>query len=380
MAMGLVLAAAIQPIGPVTSVRADRTDTAAVVSGQEIVIGPGLVEIAEPMVFSDLDGVTVKGIGNAIVRYVGPPTTKGVITFERVSRGRIFDLDIETAVDGVDYGVLLTNKPGVSPEGRVSTAAIVRNVRVMHNGHPFAPKRAFGVDSFATGGAEGNNDLHTFENTTALNYREAGYWVNGTQCHQLTFTRCSAVNARSHMPGPWPDGWKFNLGAYFTARDCSANRNQCDFRFAANESLVLISNFNSEHSRQFLVTSRTGSLFSFDIQGVRWDGEPDPGVPTIDLFGPGPWHIRCGYFAGINGVCPTAKADHYRYANGMRVPGDIRFESLNFRQHGGARPVSPPLSCPPSVTWKIQTWAVTHEYINSDGSRDIRPLDFNAVP
>jgi hypothetical protein len=328
-------------------------------SGHTVDFPGGVVELHSPLAFADRDNVVVNG-NNTRLMYVGPPTV-AILQLARVFHGRVKDLEFVVAVPGVGSAVLLTNLPGPSPSGRVSSGNRIENVRVLHGGYPTACRRAFSVDSFAAGGADANNDMHVFVDCYAQSFTEAGYYATGTQAHRLLYERCHAHDAG----GRAVDGWKFGRGTYFAARDCGATATQCDFRLGTNETSVRVENFNSELSKRFLVSGTTNSEFPCVVDQVRWDGLPSPGVPVIDSRGPGPWTVRNATFAGIDGVPPTM-----RFTGGSPT-GDVDLSGVYLRQHGGPEPAVK-VSVP--AGWNVWSHGVWWQRIRADGSRERKPI------
>ena len=354
MTLAILLLALAQPEAIPAPAPAPWADGARVID-----LPGGTVELHSPVTLTDVDDPVINGNNTRLVYRGGP--TKGVIQFARVSRGRTRDLEIVIDSPGVDAAVLVTNLPGPSPSGRVSTGCHFSNVRVMHGGYPTACRRAFSVDSFALGGIDANNDMHVFADCYAQSFTESGFYVTGTQAHKLVYDRCYAHDAG----GRTVDGWRFGVGAYVVLRDCGATATACDFRLGTNETSVRITGFNSEQSKRFLVSGTTNSEFPCVVEQLRWDGLPEPGVPVVDCRGPGPWTVRDATFAGIDGVPATL-----RYTG--TVPGDLTLSGVYLRQHGGAEPAVK-VSVPAS--WSVVGHGVWWQRIRADGSRERKAIN-----
>jgi hypothetical protein len=298
--------------------------------------------------------------------YKGPPTL-GVFQYARCFKSEMRHAEIVVDAPGVEAGVLVTNLPGESPEGRVSSGNVFEDVRVMHAGSEYAPKKAFSIDNYILGGGDNNNENHNFIRCFAHSYTEAGYHVSGHQSMNHVFDRCHAWDGG----GRKPVGWWFEKCTYFTARNCGGTLNRIDFLFGWPSIRAGIYNFDSEHAKQFLVTDRILSGFTLSVDGLRWDGEPEVGVPVIDAFGYGPFDIRNANFGALND-----RTIILRFAGGAEA--DVTLWGMQIQQYGESPLTEAPIQMP--AGWVPSTYGLRYEWIAPDGSRVRRPITVNDLP
>ncbi len=330
-------------------------------SARVVELPGGVVELHSPIELRDRDDVVIEGNNTTLV-YRGSPTV-GVLQLARMNRATVRNLSIRIESPGVDAAVLVTNLPGPSPTGRISTANRIENVRVMRGSTPTAARRAFSVDSFALGGSDANNEMHTFVDCLSQSHTEAGFYISGTQAHKLIFERCYAFDWDQRPV----DGWRFDRGTYATLRDCGATWANVDIRLGTNQSSFLCEGFNSEHGKQFLVSTGTDSEFPCTVRHLRWDGEPKPGVPVVDTRGPGPWVFESSFFDGLNGNPPTLRFSSW-------LAGDVWLTGVYLRQRGGTEPV---VKVAYPASWSVRASGVWWQRIRADGMRERKPIKGN---
>lgn len=333
----------------------------------DLTLPDGDVVLMAPLVVQDVDGVTVRGGVKTRLIYRGPPTP-GIIQVVRGFRCTLANFEILTDVPGVDAAVLLSDTADSNQmTGRVSSGAMVKNVVVSHDGK-HQPKRAFAVDSFALGGTDHNNDHHTFQDCVAKAYTEAGYYVNGTQCHQITYTRCGAVQYPAELKRK-AYGWHFTKGVFFTARDCAANSNAVDIVTGSAAISARVENFNSEHSQQlFRTDDRAYAEAQYSLDGVRWDGEPKADRPAIDAWGRGPFFFRNVSLGGINGVCPTVRFTGPLGHDGP-LPGTADITGVILTQYQGTPADVKTLVTTPKG-WDVRAFALSWLYVTPTDGRE----------
>lgn len=326
----------------------------------------GVTYWTNPLVIEGQTGMTITGTrSNGVpsrMVYRGPPT-KGVVQFIGCTRCKLIDLEIVDE-SGCDATVLLTNDPNPNLNG-FSTSNEIRNVRVLASGNGKASRRAFSVDSTAAGGADANNDHHQLIDCYAQSYVEAGFYVSGSQAHDLYFLRCQAHD----VGGRKPVGLHAAGTVFFEWHRGAMNSNGIDFKFGTPEVQGIISGHNSENGQRFLVAELSGQAF-VRVTDVRWDGKPISGSPVVSAKGPGPWSISNSYFAGINGVCPLL-----RFSGPS--PGSLDVSGVMIRQHGGTAPVVAVMSC--TVGWDVQQSGVIHQIITASDQRITKKIAVNQV-
>lgn len=318
---------------------------------------PGaVIYLTEPIRITEARDRIIDG-QNALIIYDGPADVPAVIELSSVLNCtlRNFRIVVNT---GAGAAVLLTNAPGKVG----STGCIVENVMVRYaNGEP-GPRVAFSIDSLALGGADRNNDLHTLRNCGSNNHADAAIYLRGTQVHQIVIDRFNGVdygNRRGY--GIVADG-----SGYFTVRDSSFGSNQCDILSRGSETRIVVDGFNSEHSNQYVHNSRTGAESFQSHANVRWDGEPQPGVPVADLWGEGPFRFCNGYLAGINGVQPTMRFGHYSQQVGERLsvmPGWVSLDGWQLVTHAETAPTGPDVQIP--ATWTLHNHGTSQRIVKS---------------
>lgn len=292
----------------------------------------GTTVIDEPIQFIGQIGLKVRGLRQTKLVYRGP-STRGVIQFVgcRESSLQGVDIVIDRPNVDVDAAVCVTNAPSPSANG-YSTNNLIEDVKVLTEG-PHAPKWAFNVDSFAAGGTDGNNDHHKFFNCTAKCYSEAGFRVNGGQCHDLYYFACTAAD----YGGRKPIGFHVPKGIFFTWHKGSMNSNSLDFKLESAEHQCVIDGHNTENSERFLVYQHQSGMLNLSVRDVRWEGKP-MAQHVVDVAGAGPSRVENAFFSGLNGNCPTM------YFRGLR--GSVDLAGVTIRQYGGATPGTPLISVP----------------------------------
>jgi hypothetical protein len=316
------------------------------------------------IVMQDHRGVTWRGYGSSTVsrlEYVGGPT-QGFQQVVGSSRCQLKDFELVIAKPDVDAAVLIANSPVVQG---VSTNNVIENVRVRHGGKPTAAKRAFSVDSSAVGGVDGNNDLHHFIRCQAESYRDAAYYINGSQCHDLYFRGCTAHD----HGGRKPIGLHAAVGIFFTWHRGSMTANSVDFKLGGGEIQAVIDGHNSEHSEQLLTYSFTNGIPNISIRDVRWEGAPVVGRPVVDIVASGPVKLDNMLISGINGVCPKLTFGGTR--------GSVDLSGLTIRQHGGVVPNTPIITAGPGI--QVRQHGLLHQRINENGSRTTTPITVNVA-
>lgn len=337
-------------------------------SGQTLVLPDGDTTITAPLVLSELTRATIRGGAGTRLLYAGPPCA-GVIQLARCMDCRVEGIDIVVTVPGVDAGVLVTNLPGTSPHGWVSTHHYLDHVCVRQGGYTTSPKYGFSVNSYALAGADGNNDLHHFIGCTAESYTVAGFHVRGSQCHQLNFEDCRAFNANGWGGvGLWAED-----GVYFRWVGGGGTGNDVDFKLGSAAVSASVEDFDSEQGKQFLVTDHTGAGYSIDLRKIRWDGKPEVGKPVIDCWGPVGLGVSGSYWSGINGNPPTFRFDMWSGPGTM--PGSINLFDVMLRQHGGTIPTTPIATVP--VRWEVGSRGFRYEWVKPDGVRVDKPGQWN---
>lgn len=320
-----------------------------------------------PLVIEGQTGMTIRGQrgnrGPSRMVYRGGPT-KAPIQFIGCSRCKLLDLEIVIESPGVDAAVLITNAVNPPVDG-YSTANLISNVRCPHTGSPHAPKYSFNVDSFAAGGADGNNEQHRFERCVTFVYSEAAFRIRGSQCHQLVFDGCAAAN---YGPGK-PIGLHAAEGGYFRWTNGSFTNNSIDILTGQFEQQIIVENTSSELSTQFLVTSRIGGSPIVSIRNARVDCAPVAGKPVVDGFGPATISIADSCFAGLKGICPTIRM--------TGAGGNLDLSGVMLRQHVGTTPLGPLIACPTS--WDIRQHGLKHQYIDATGKRTDKKIVVNTL-
>lgn len=321
-----------------------------------------------PLVLEGQTGMTIKGQrgnrGPSRMIYRGGPT-KAPIQFIGCTRCKLLDLEIVIESPGVESHLLIANSLNPPVDG-YSTANLISNVRCPYTGSPHSPKYSFNVDSFAAGGTDGNNEQHRFDRCVTFAYTDAAFRARGSQCHQLVYDQCAAVN---YGPGR-PIGVHLEEGGHFTWRDGNTSYNATDFKFGTFEQNSIIDGNRSEGSTQFVVMGTAGGDALLSMNNVTWDCQPVAGKPVIDGYGPNTISIRDSWFAGTNGVCPTFR---------MRgVAGNLDLSGVLLRQHGGTAPTVPIITA--GSTWESRFHGVRWQNIPAVGPRVTRPVSINKVP
>lgn len=341
-------------------------------SGDTVVLPDGDVRFTAPMVVADVDRVRILGGRNTTLRYRGPATV-GAMQYARAFHplAENFRLVIDAA--DVDNAVLLTNLPGSNAEtGRVTSRAIFVDVTVHHGNTEHAAKHAFGIHAEALGGNEYNNENHEFHRCHAGSFREAGFYVKGSQAHKLTFDKCGAHDELSKRRGI---GYHFAHGVFARLIDCDANSNSVDVVFGSAETSLRIDGFNSENGTQFLRSdTRTGGEIATGIEGVQWRGYPKPGLPVVQWFGPGPVRITESMFSGVDGVCPRIAFTNYLDTDLKTAYGTADLTGIVLSQHGGERPDFSTLVTAPR-SWAVRGHGMSWLHVREDESRDRRAIN-----
>lgn len=326
------------------------------------VIPRGANSFNAPLTMQDQRGVTWRGYGGMNVsslEYLGGPT-KGFQQVIGSSRCHLRDFELVIAKPDVDAAVLISNSPVVRG---VSTNNVIENVRVRHGGKPTAAKRAFSIDSFAAGGVDGNNDLHHFIRLAAESYRDAAYYINGSQCHDLYFRGCTAHD----HGGRKPIGLHAAVGVFFTWHRGGMSWNSVDFKLGGAEIQAVIDGLNSEHGEQLLTYNFANGIPNISIRDGRWEGRPVVGKPVVEVFASGPVKLDNMLISGINGVCPML------VFGGTR--GSVDLSGLTIRQHGGVVPQTPIITAGPGI--QVRQHGLLHQRINENGSRTTTPIAVN---
>lgn len=318
--------------------------------------------IVEGQVGMTLTGTRTNGVPSRMV-YRGAPG-KFVIAFVGCTRCRLVDLEIVDE-SGCDATVLTTNAVDPGQSG-FSTANEFRNVRVVPSTNGRASKRAFSVDSKVLGGQDANNDHHHFTDCVAYSYTECGVYVDGSQCHQLVFTRFIAADTT----GRKSIGIHAAKGIYFAMRDCGFNGNETDVKLGGAEIQAVFDGINSENSERFLTYSFASGMPHVSVRNLRWEGKPVTGKPFVECVGFGPWSISNSFVSSQNGVPPTM-----RFAG---LNGSLELSGVTMRQVGGAFPTAPLVTAP--TTWQTRQYGVFHHHVPTIGLPTIKPVTVNKIP
>jgi len=321
--------------------------------------------ITSPIVIRGAVGQVIDGRNTRLI-YRGPPTI-GVIRFIGCNRCRVIDLEIVVESPGVDSYVVITNAVDPPNQG-YSTACEIKNVRGMLGTTTHSVKRAFAVDAFAAGGKDANNDHHHFTDCYAQSYTECGYFIKGSQCHDIYYLRCSAHDAA----GRKPVGLHAAGAVHFEWHRGGMNSNSIDFKLGSPETQAVIVGHNSENGGQFLRTEFAGEC-QFRACDVRWEGNPSvsPYLPVIQAQGPGPWKLENCLFSGLNGVCPRLSF------NGSPL-GSLDLSGILIRQYRGNIPTTAIITAPASMA--VRQHGIKWQRANEDDSRSYRNVIVNRVP
>lgn len=306
-----------------------------------------VLRITKPIRIHEARDRIFDGHGGTI-EYVGPADVPGIIEVAGCLNCVVRNLRIIDR-SGAKAAVLLTNLPGKAG----STGCLIENVFVRHAGGEPGPKIAFSIDSHALGDADRNNDLHTLRHCASNNHSEVGVYIRGTQVHQIVIDRCNFVD----YGGRHGIGVLAERSGYFTVRDSSFGHNQIDICCKGPTERIILDGINSEHSRQLFVGDTVGSTSFTSIGNVRFDGEPQPGVPVVKCHGDGPFRFSNGYLRGLNGVNPTMQFDHYGDSKGT-FPGSVSFSGWWIMCHSLTPTNGPEVSIP--KTWKFEQFGSRH--------------------
>lgn len=320
-----------------------------------------------PLVVEGQHGVTIRGqrhlAGVSRLVYRGPPTV-GAVQFVGCSRAKLIDLEIVIESAGVDAAVLVTNAVDPPSQG-YSTANLISNVRVLDSGNGKAARYAFNVDSYSGGGRDGNNEQHRFDRCEAKSYTDAGFHIKGSQCHQVVFDHCAALD----YGGRRSIGVYLEEGGHFTWRNGNTSYNAIDFKFGSFEQNSIISDNRSEGSTQFLVMGTGGGDAILSVSNVDWDCRPEAGKPAFEGRGPNTVSIRDSWFAGTNGLCPTIRF--------TGAGGSLDLSGVMLRQHGGTTPLGPLIACP--LSWDVRQHGLRHQMIPPVGPRVTKKIVVNTL-
>lgn len=275
----------------------------------------GELIITSPLKISDVDNVTI--LGPCTIRYRGPGTTSPFI-LARCGRCLVKNITFVIEAENVDSGVLITNLPGISPVGRISTANRFEDITIAHRGQTQVPKKGFSVDYRPLGGSDNNNEFHEFVRCYVQTYTESGFYVYGSQAHRLKYENCSAMD--HGFRGKY--GLHCEHGVYFSWINGNTAFNKYDFYLQTMHTQALIDRNNSEHSERFLFLGLSANAAPLTIRNCRWDGYPGRTTdPTIFAATLGHVHIHdCVFTAAENKGVPTIQVSCYA-RNGIRMKG-----------------------------------------------------------
>lgn len=338
-----------------------------------------------PLRAKNQQNVWIVGGRSSRLIYSGPPTM-GAVQFHGVRKGGMENVEIVCNSANADSGVLITNSDVAG--GYISHGLSLNGVHIRHGGYPAAFAKAFSIDSYAgdplkTKGG-GNNDLHRFDNCSSESHSVAGIYINGHQAHDLRFTGMSLGDAVNRRPyGVWS-----KEGVYFHWQG-SMHHNRCDFQLGNYHHRMTSDGHNSEHSWQLvsnieraedgtITKAATSAKVPVTFDNFRFDGDPKPNIPVVDLWGSGMLNMRSGMLSGVNGVCPRVEFWNYsKQVNGVWVPmyGTTDLTGLTLRQHLGTIPSTPLIRTPNG--WGNRTHALEYEYVDGSGIIDRRRIQIN---
>jgi hypothetical protein len=334
----LTVSTVLKLVGIVSAPVQISDEFSTVKSGGVIELPDGETILTAPLKLSEVDKVTIKGKGSRLL-YRGHPTP-AVLTLARCGHCVVEGVEIVVDAPGVDSAVLVTNLPGTSPVGRISTANRFVDVSVSHRGQPHSPKKAFSVDCRTLGGADANNEFHSFTRCSASTYLDAGFYCWGSQAHQLQFDGCSASDVLSRG--------KYALwcehGIFFRWVNGNAARNKVDFQLGTMHFRAVIDGHNSEISDRLLWLGTSGNSAPLTIKNVRWDGYPArSSEPTIWAWTRGHVRIEDCVFTSAGGTAdddrgvPRIEINCYQDRRGVRQSGfaTVRGNTFQVRTNTG---------------------------------------------
>jgi len=274
------------------------------VDGETIQL-PDAVVLFEPLKLSNVDKVTIQGPSK--IRYCGPAGLAPLIV-ARCGYCKFKNIEIIVETQGMDSSVLITNLPGVSPTGRISTKNTFEDVTIGET--PTPSKYGFSIDCRPLGGSDTNNEFHRFVDCRVRGFKKAAYHSYGSQAHGLEYERCSADG----VDHGGKTGVYFEYGVNATLKNCNFNRVAQCVRTGGFHMRLVIDSMNSEHCKQLLSAGSDGNSCPTVVTNCRWDGTPmDDGTPVIDVFSMGPTTITGNLLNGHNGILPSIRAWCYQY-------------------------------------------------------------------
>ncbi len=283
-----------------------------VVKDDAVIQLPAEIVLTSPLRIQDADRVTLKG--PTTVRYRGPSTAPGAFILARCGYCTVKDVTLIVEAD-VESAVLVTNLPGASQVGKISTANTFERVRVIHAGQTAAPKRAFSVDSRPLGGADSNNEFHTFIQCQALNFTEAGFYLWGSQAHRIRYQDCDVDGV--HNGGQI--GLHSEHGVYFDWNGGTINRCKTNFRLGTMHTRAVVRGMNSEHCQRFLWLGTSGNSAPLSVENCRWDGEPPAsGDPWFFAWTLGHVRFEDNVITSSNGIMPQVVVNCYQRGSGSQ--------------------------------------------------------------
>lgn len=311
------------------------------------------VEIEDHIYLRDVKDYILDGEGTTI-HYTGTAGIDAIIEVGSCLNCTIKNFTIYD-YSGADAGVLVSNI--VNKLG--SSQCVFENIEIRYqDGTDPGPQYAFRVDYSILGGTNVNNDLHTFRHCMSSNHSTAGIYIKGTQAHLLTFDTVILTDYGNRNP----KGLHAQSAGYFTARNCGFGDCSTDFYLVGPDTRITIDGFNSEHSEQFIRSSRVGAPSFIRINDVRWDGDPVSGTPVVDCFGDGPFLFSNGYLRGLNGVTPTMEFTHYG-TNGRINYGGVDLNGWWIITHKESPPTGPEVYVP--RTWSFRQAHCKHLTVTS---------------
>lgn len=320
---------------------------AAIKDGETITLPDGVVTINQPLRIANKIGVTIQGGAKTVIEYVGQPC-EGIVDCENFYRSSLRNITIVNRANGVESCVRLGTSREVV-QGYFSSANRLENLVCHWDADSKLVKYCFSVDNSLR---DQNNDLHQFVDCSGDGASIAIYRVTGSQCHDLVFDSCQAKN-NAPSEKPWPlgsakYGYLFD-GAFFEANHCRSGGFEIDWQLGRITSAT-IRNSNSEWSRQFVVTDKTGARGGVYLIGGRWDGLPVKDLPVVDYFGQGHFALKdmticCSL---DRNVMPMVKASCYSDARRFQMIGTAEIVGNTFLWNG-TDPRTANISVP--MTW-----------------------------
>jgi hypothetical protein len=295
-------------------------------------------------------------MGSTVV-YVGPPGIPGVVELSSTLHCTVKHLRI-VDLSGAKSGVLISNQPGMVG----ASGCVLEDVAIRYQDGEPGPDFAFAIDSYALGGTDGNNDLHELRNCLSMNHRVAAVSMRGTQVHNIVLNRFSAVDYGNR----YPVGILAERSGYFTLRDCNLGYCSTDIVCTGPEHRIVIDGFNGEKSRQFFRNSHAGAESFVNVKNVRWDGLPTDDGFVVDAFGTGPFAFENGYFAGIDGISPRMRFDHYS-AGKKKMQGSLSMRGWQTVIHAETQSRKSDVIVPKE--WNFSQFGCLHRQVGTNWSR-----------